>query len=317
LPRHPLRLKAGLVARHASKPPEPEPKASYEVRVLGARPSPLRDFYHALLRLPWAWTFLVIALTFLVSNALFAAGYYELGGVAHARPGSYRDAYFFSVQTMATIGYGAMYPESVPAHCLVVGESIAGLILTALATGLVFAKFSRPTARIVFSRQLTISRMNAVPTLSFRLGNERSNRIVDAQIRVTFVRNEITAEGSTFYRMYDLKLVRERALSLSRSLVVMHVVEPGSPLFGATPESMKKDEVEFLVLLVGLDDIAMQPVHAMKRYSAAELVWGARHVDILQDTPELVILDLRRFHDLEPTPASADFPYSAELEKPR
>ncbi|HWA75324.1 MAG TPA: ion channel [Polyangiaceae bacterium] len=294
-----------------------QPQANYEIRVVGAQRSSLRDFYHALLRLPWAWTFLVIAFTFLLSNALFAIGFYELGGVAHARAGSYRDAYFFSVQTMATIGYGAMYPESVSAHCLVVGESITGLILTALATGLVFAKFSRPTARMVFSRRVAISRMNGVPTLSFRVGNARSNNIIDAQLHVTLVRTEITSEGDTFYRMYDLKLVRTHALTLSRSFTVMHVIDANSPLFGATPESVSEQETELLILVVGADDIAMQPVHATYRYMASDLVWGARHVDILHDSPELMLVDLTRFHDLESTPPSPDFPYSAEIEKSR
>jgi len=133
------------------------PGADYSIRVVGDRATPLRDFYHALLRWPWSATITAISALFLAANALFAAGYLITGGIAHAAPGSFVDAFFFSVQTMGTIGYGAMYPESAAANILVVAEAITGLTLTALATGLVFAKFSRSTARIVFTREVVIA----------------------------------------------------------------------------------------------------------------------------------------------------------------
>jgi len=214
------------------------------------------------------------------------------------------------VQTMGTIGYGAMYPESLFAEWEVVAESLTGLILTALATGMVFAKFSRPTARMVFTRQAAISRMNGVPTLALRIGNERSNTIVDAQIKVSLSRTEVTAEGHTFYRMYDLQLVRSHTMSLSRSWTVMHVISAESPLFGASPESLREQEAELMVLVTGMDDITMQPVQATHRYFVQQILWGARHADVLTDHGTKMVLDLRRFHDLEPTPATAEFPYS-------
>jgi inward rectifier potassium channel len=287
------------------------PNANYEIRVIGAAPRPLRDFYHALLQVSWTAAFGIIAGTFLATNALFACGYVLTGGIAHARPGSFLDAFFFSVQTLGTIGYGAFYPESTAAQTLVVSESIAGLILTALATGLVFAKFSRSTARVVFTREVVISPMNGVPTLMFRLGNERGNRIVDAQLRVVLVRTERTSEGATFYRMLDLKLARERSLSLSRSWSVLHPITEESPLFGVTPEQLVAQETELQVLMVGLDDTSMQPVHALHQYLTHNIVWGARHADVLSETPDgAMVLDLRRFHDLEPTPATEAFPHS-------
>jgi inward rectifier potassium channel len=132
------------------------PRSTYGIRALGDRPTPLRDFYHALLRLPWRVTFAAIAGVFLGVNALFAVAYLLTGGIAHARPGSFADAFFFSVQTMGTIGYGTLYPETPLANVLVVAESLTGLTLTALATGLVFAEFSRSTARLVFTREAVI-----------------------------------------------------------------------------------------------------------------------------------------------------------------
>jgi inward rectifier potassium channel len=286
--------------------------ADYEIVVLGDRPAPLRDFYHALLRRPWWVTIATISGAFLVANALFAVGYLLTGGVFHAEPHSFADAFFFSVETMGTIGYGAMYPESGAANLLMVGESLTSLTLTALATGLVFAKFSRSTARIVFTREAVISPMNGVPTLMFRLGNLRGNSIVDAQIRVVMMRTEKLPEGGVFYRMLDLKLTRERSLSMSRSWAVHHPITPESPLYGQGPEKCAAAEVEVQVMVVGLDDITMQPIHASHRYFARQMLWGARHADILSESADgNLLLDLRKFHDTEPTTPTETFPFPA------
>lgn len=286
------------------------PGADYRIKVLGHRPTPLRDFYHALLQMPWLGTFAVISGLYLLANAAFALGYYFTGGIAHAAPGSFSDDFFFSVQTMGTIGYGAMYPESVSANILVVAESIVGLLITALSTGLVFAKFSLSRGRIQFTRNAVITLMNGVPTLMFRLGNERGNQIVNAEFRVVLVRTERTREGLTFYRSYDLALMRERALSLSRSWNAVHVIGPGSPQHGQTPESLEAQEVELQIMVVGIDDITMQPVHASHRYLARHILWGSKLVDILSEEKNGdMVLDLRRFHDTEPTQPTPEFPY--------
>jgi inward rectifier potassium channel len=286
------------------------PGANYEVRIVGDRHRPLRDFYHALLTLSWPTTITLIVLGFLFANALFAAAYVEVGGITNARPGSFADAFYFSVQTMGTIGYGAMYPSGTAANLLVVAESIVSLTVTALATGLVFAKVSRPTARVVFTRNAVISKMNGVPTLMLRVGNERGNRIVDSQIRATLARTEKTHEGHVFFRSYDLHLARGRALSLSRSWSVMHVIDAHSPLHGETPESVIASEVEIHVMVVGLDDISMQTVHASRTYYAHHIAWGARFVDILSDAEDgAMVIDVSKFHDTEPTQATPDFPY--------
>ena len=288
------------------------PGADYEIRLVGVRSSPLRDFYHALLHTPWWVTIFTISLVFVCVNALFALAYLVSGGIAHAAPGSFLDAFFFSVQTMGTVGYGAMYPESRAANFVVVVEAITGLTLTALVTGLVFAKFSRSTARLVFTSDAVISPFNGVPSLMFRVGNQRGNRIVDAQIRLVLVRTERTTEGRSFYRMYDLKLQRDRALTLSRSFNILHAIDRDSPLYGRTPELFAAEESELQVLLVGLDDITMQTVHGGRQYFTRQIIWGARHVDVLSEAPDgNIVFDMRRFDEREPTPPTADFPYSA------
>jgi inward rectifier potassium channel len=171
--------------------------------------------------------------------------------------------------------------------------------LTALGTGLVFAKFSLPTARVMFTREATVSPMDGVPTLAFRVGNQRSNRILDAHVRVALMRTERTREGKTFYRMVDVPLVRERILSLSRSWTVLHVIDTKSPFHAETAETLAQKEVELVVVVVGTDDLWMQSVHATHRYMDKDIVWGKRHADVLSEEGNDVILDLRKFHELE------------------
>jgi inward rectifier potassium channel len=203
-----------------------------------------------------------------------------------------------------------MYPASTGANVLMVLESIVSLTLTALATGLVFAKFSRPTARVVFTHNAVISKHDGVPVLMVRLGNQRGNRIVDTQIHAALSRTECTAEGHLFYRTYDLPLVRGRALSLARSWSVMHVIDERSPLYAQTPQTALASEIEVQVMVVGLDDASMQLVHASKTYYARDVLWGARFADVLSETEEgHMVLDVRRFDDVEPTLPSPDFPY--------
>jgi inward rectifier potassium channel len=291
------------------------PGANYGIRIVGEERQPLRDFYHALLRQPWRTTVAVISGAFLAVNAIFAVAYMIVGGIAHGEPGSFLDAFFFSVQTMGTIGYGNLYPESLAANLLVTAESITSLTLTALATGLVFAKFSRSTARLVFSKHAVISPVNGVPTLQFRIGNQRRNQIVDTRIRVLMMRTEKLIEGGTFYKMLDLKLTRDHALSLQRSWSALHPIDASSPLFGETPESAEQKEVELQVAVVGIDDITMQPVHAIHRYFAHQIMWGYRLSDVLTEAEDGdLVLNLHNFHHTEPARPTETFPYPRPTE---
>src|SRR5277367_4056541 len=186
--------------------------------VVGRRRWGLRDAYHFLLRATWWVDISLITATFLGANLVFACAYRALGGVANARPGSFADAFFFSVQTMGTIGYGEMFPVSMAANLLVTSEAVFGLVLTALATGLVFAKFAAVRPRMVFAPRAVITPLDGVPTLMVRVGNERGNYIAEVEVRLTLMRTERTLEGRTLYRMRDLVLVRSRSPAFSRGL---------------------------------------------------------------------------------------------------
>jgi len=295
----------------------------YEIRVVGVPVAGLRDLYHWLLRLPWWAALSVIVSGYLILNAIFAGLYLLVGGVAHAAPGSCLDAFFFSVQTMGTIGYGAMYPATPLANAVVVAESVAGLVATALSTGFVFARFSQLRARVAFSSRIAIGPLDGVPTLMIRVGNERRGRIVDATFRLTISRTTRTREGVAIYRMVDVPLLRDRAPALTRSWMVIHRLEEGSPLADHSPESLAAAEAEFTLTVSGTDETSLQSVHAQHTWNFRSVTWGARLADVLSETPDgNLLLDLRCFHDLTPTAPVPGFPYgvhgeTAEASRPQ
>lgn len=282
----------------------------YEFRVVGVPRAGLRDVYHWLLGVPWWAALGVIVGGWLLLNVLFAAAYLVTGGVANAAPGSFADAFFFSVQSVGTIGYGAMYPVTRAANVLVTLEAVAGLLATALATGLVFVRFSLTRARVMFSRRIAIGPLDGVPTLMIRIGNERRGRIANASFRLTLARTERSAEGIQLYRSVDLPLVRGSATALSRSWMVLHRIEPGTPLAGDSPETLAGAEAELTLGVTGTDETSLQPIHAQRTWRDGSIVWGARLADVLSETPDgNVLLDLRRFHDLTPTAPVPGFPH--------
>jgi inward rectifier potassium channel len=274
--------------------------ANDEIVIVGGATMPLfRNVYHRFLQAKWSVALGAIIATFLAINTLYGALYFATGSVANARPDSFFDAFMFSVQTLATIGYGMMVPQTVLANVFVASEAVVGLLLTAISTGLVFAKFTLSPAMIDFAHQAVITPMNGVPTLMIRLGNMRDNAIVEATARVSLFRTEVTAEGTTWYRTLDLPLARERTPALSRSWYILHPIEERSPLHGATAESLKRDEVEIIVSLTGIDETSMQPVHARKRYVDEQILFGVRYADMLSTRADgTLVLDVARFHEV-------------------
>jgi inward rectifier potassium channel len=240
--------------------------------------------------------------SYVAINTLFAFLYLAGGdSIKNARPGSFLDAFFFSVQTMATIGYGALYPQTDYANILVAIEALLGLLGVAMGTGLMFARFSRPTARVLFSRVVVVAPHNGVPTLMLRVANERRNQILEAQIALSLLRDEVTAEGQFMRRFYDLKLVRSQTRIFALSWMVMHHIDENSPLYGATPESLAEAETDIVVTLTGLDETVTQTVHARHYYITEEILWNMRFVDVFTKKPDgRRLLDFNHFHDVTP-----------------
>jgi len=281
-----------------------------QILVVGARQTPFSDVYHHVLRAPWWLDLLALSGLFLLLNLVFAFAYLAVGGVEGARPGSLADHFFFSVQTMGTIGYGVMHPLSLGAEALVTAEVVVGVSLVALASGMLFAKFSVPRARMQFAEWATISPFDGVPTLMFRLGNERASQIIEATVRVVMVRTERTAEGVTYYRLRDLKLERDHSPAISRSWNLLHRIDDSSPLHGATPETFARDQVELMVTVVGIDETSAQSLHGRHTYLDEQVRWGARHADMVSELPDGSLqLDMREFHRVLPTAPTSTFPY--------
>lgn len=268
-------------------------------RVIGERRRPgFDDLFHRFLRWSWPGSLGAIAAAWLLLNVGFALAYFLVGGVANARPGSFADAFYFSVQTMGTIGYGAMAPASDAANLLVVLESVTSLVVTAVASGLVFAKFARTPTRVQFMKRAVLSRSGAVPSVRIRVGNARDNLILDARFRLTMVRTE-THGGAPFYKMYDLPLTRDGTAALSRSYVVIHEIGPASPLAGYDAESLARDEVGLTLAVSGYDDTTLQPVHALANYEGDEILFDHRPADMISfEADGTVLLDMSRFDEV-------------------
>jgi inward rectifier potassium channel len=272
--------------------------------VIGDERHPLRDAYHAFLRARWPVSLAWISVGFLAINVAFALVYQVVGGVEGSK-GTFLDSLSFSVQTMATIGYGVMHPETAGATTVMIIESMTGIIVTSLATGLVFSKFSRPTTRVAFSKHVVIASFEGAPTLMFRVGNRRGNVIVEANLHVVAVVTTTTAEGETFYKSHDLRLVRDRQVGMTRGWTVMHVIDEASPLHGMDTAALAAAEVELYVALTGIDDTTVQTVHSMHQYSDQDIRIGYRLADTLRPLPDgKFLVDLRNFDVIVPDTTS-------------
>jgi inward rectifier potassium channel len=259
------------------------------------------DLYHSWLRAPWRVALGAVTLLYLAVNCLFAAAYLLVGGVENLGPRSYADAFFFSVQTIATIGYGHMVPISHAANALVTLESLIGLIGVAMATGLMFVKFARPTARILWSEVAVVAPFEGVPSLMLRVANQRGNQVVEAQIRVTLLVSEETSEGVAIRRNIDLHLRRSLSTVFALSWTVVHPLTPDSPLVTHTLEQLVAGRAELIASLTGLDDAFNQTIHSRHSWAMDEIVWNARFVDIMGTLPDgRQGVDYRHFHDVLP-----------------
>ena len=257
-----------------------------------------RDVYHFLLVRSWAAFFAIIIAFYLAFNLIFTLLYaLQPGSVAGAAPGSVLDDFFFSVETMATIGFGAMHPATLYAHLLVTAEALLGILFVPLATGLVIAKFTLPTARVLFSRNMVISPVDGVPTLMFRLANMRANQIVEARINLTLARTETTQEGLRLRRMVDLPLQRNTNPQFALSWMVMHPIGPESPCGGLTAATWRDEDFIILAVVTGLDATTSTTVHARHIYRGADILFDHIFEDILSwHQPGEVHIDYRRFH---------------------
>lgn len=264
------------------------------------------SLYHALLTMEW-WKFLsLVTLLYVLINLTFAVAYVLCGPGALIAPANdslhseFLRAFFFSVQTFATIGYGHINPAGLAANVVVTIESLVGLLGFALATGLLFARFSRPTAKIVFSETAIVAPYRGISAFEFRITNARSNQIIELEAQVLFSRFE-DVEGKSVRRFYPLALERDRVAFFPLSWTIVHPVDEMSPLRNLTPENLRETSAEFLILLKGIDETFSQSVHTRSSYKAEEIVWNAKFTDIFRRPAkdEQLTIDVGRIHNIE------------------
>jgi len=260
------------------------------------------DVYHFIRSAPW-WVFFVgVGAVFALVNTIFALLYMaDPRGIENAH--GFWDYFLFSVQTIGSANYTVLLPRSIYANVVVSVEAFFGILNLALITGVTFARFSRPYARIIFSEVAVITPFNGVPTLMFRAANQRGNQILDASISVSLARQMITAEGIVMRRFEELKLVRARTPLFALSWTVMHQIDEASPLYGITVETLHDLQVEVIILLSGTDDALSEIIYARHSYTPDEMLWNRRFVDVIALTPAgRRVVDLRHFHETEPLP---------------
>ncbi len=278
-----------------------------EVFTAGLAPSFWSDAYHVAMtaRLP---AFVGgLAAIFLVVNAAFALLYsLDPDGVANAH-GDLENLFYFSMETITTVGYGEFAPQSRFAHIVVGTEVFAGLFFTATMLGIIFARMSRPRARLVFARALVVGPYEGRSTLFARVANARLNILSSATARLWVLLSETTAEGARFRRYAELALIRSENPTFALSWTILHPIDEASPLFGRSLEDLGAEDALFLLIISGHDEASGQTVQARESYVAVDVHWDHRYVDILSVAPDgASLLDYARFHHIEPIPPAAE-----------
>jgi inward rectifier potassium channel len=261
-----------------------------------------QDLYHLFMTVGWPVIFASFAGFFFVFNLLFAAVYsLQPDDIANLNPSGYWGRFFFSVETFATVGYGDMHPQTPFAHIVAAIEIFVGLMSLALITGMMFARFSKPTARFMFARHAVIRPLNGELTLMLRAANARQNIVMEASAHLRLLRDEITPEGFRIRRIQDLPLMRSHHPVFLFGWTLLHVINAASPLAGATAESLIAARAFLLLTVIGTDETTGQSLMARQEYAASALRWNHSFVDILTtDDDGVDHFDYSRFEDIEP-----------------
>lgn len=260
--------------------------------------------YHSLLTMTWGNFLLLLIAFYFGTNLLFAFGYFLcgpgalLGSNAATIGERFQESFFFSVQTLATIGYGGLSPSGFAANFLVTIQALIGGLGFALATGLVYARFSRPSAKIVFSERAVIAPYKDMTAFEFRIVNGRNNQLVEVRATVVLSRME-EHHGKRSRKFHELGLERNNVKLFPLHWVVVHPIDDASPLRDVTPEQLAASDAEFIILLSGMDETSSQSVHVRSSYKHDEVAWGAKFGDMFTPSDGVIRVDLRKLHDIQ------------------
>ena len=260
------------------------------------------DPYHLAVTLSWPRFIALLLGTYLCVNLVFALLYGLVpGAVVNARPGSVADAFFFSFETLATVGYGEMYPGSLYGHVVACAEIVTGLGFTAIMTGLTFVRFSRPRSKFIIADKLVICQHNGVPTLMGRLGNGRLTALGDARARLHVLLADTSTEGAVFRSVQELRLLRSRLPLFPLTWTVMHVMDETSPLHGMDANALITAQANMFLTIEARDPSLATMVHAMKTYGPKDIEFGMRYADAISIEPDgTPLADMTRISVIEP-----------------
>ena len=280
---------------------------SFNVTLDGLNPWSSLSLYHWLLTISWPRFLAFIAGSYLGVNALFAVAFLICGPDAlQSSAGSFEGqpffrAFFFSVDTFATIGYGNIIPVGVVPNTLVMIEALLNIVGVALATGVIFARFSRPSAKVVYSRNAIVAPYRGKTALEFRIANARRSQLINVQIQAILTKVERVG-GTSLRKFYELNLERNRVVFFPLSWTVVHPIDTAGPIWGLTHADLMAGDAELLVLLIATDETLSQTVHSRSSYEADEIVWGAKFANmfIRSEAEGIIGMDLSRIHDVDP-----------------
>jgi inward rectifier potassium channel len=276
-----------------------------ELTMLGAKRYDLSDPYHLAITMRWPTFFLSYFAIDLVVNLVFALLYHLVPHcIANVRPGSLSDALFFSMETLATVGYGVMAPSTTYGHIVASTELTCGLVFTAVFTGLVFVRFSRIKAKIVFAKTAVVVRQRPIPTLMIRMGYKRAGSLADAEAHVTFMRLERLPNGEIFRQSDELKLVRNRMALVVVGVTVMHEIDAESPFHGYTPERLAATDGRLIVTIRARNQAAGAEIFDIGLYHSDDIQFGMRYQDMVHRIENgRIEADMGKLDLIEPEPA--------------
>ena len=278
---------------------------SYEVKKKGVSRFDLRDPYHLAVTLTWPQFLAALLAIYFIVNLIFASLFWlNPGAVANARPHNFGDMFFFSIETLATVGYGEMYPKTLYGHVIASAEIVCGLGFTAIVTGLTFVRFSRPRAKLVFAANPVVAMYDGKPTLMVRVGNGRVAVLLDAVAKLNVLLTVTSAEGARFRRVQELRLERSHLPAFPLTWTLMHVLDERSPLHGYDAARFAVADARLFLTLEARDPTLAAIVHALRNYAPDDIQFGMRYADAVtlaeDGTP---IADLTQIGALEPDDA--------------
>ena len=289
-------------APHGHAAPRRVTRGRYQFLIQGLPSNVLRDLFHHFMTVSWPRLFATLATFFLVFDLLFGLLYHlSPGCIANLNPPGFAGAFFFSVETFATVGYGDMHPQTLYGHLVAMVEIFAGVMSLALITGIMFARFSRPRARFLFTRNAVVRPIDGQATFVVRAANERQNIVQDASAQLHLLYDDTTVEGMNMRRIVDLPLLRSQHPMFSLGWTIMHAIDEASPLRHETAQSLSDKDASIVLSVTGTDDTTGQVLSARTEYTSKDIHWNAAFPDLLEEDADGTLrVDYGRFDQVVP-----------------